>query len=133
MGWILEFLAPKVPAELVALVLGIAVTLVFGLGDRGVELIADVVRRLAAPSIPDLQIAIDNWETVIGAAVGLVADDASSTSCPWSGSGGRQHRFTSSDVCDAAVAGPGYVRVVAARGHSSGAGAVSLESVQRHQ
>ena len=68
----LKFLVPKVPAELVAVVLGIAVTVVFGLGDRGVELIADVPRGLAAPSIPDLQLVIDNWETVIGAAVGLV-------------------------------------------------------------
>ncbi len=68
----LKFLAPKVPAELVAVVLGIALTLIFGLGDRGVELIADVPRGLAAPSIPDLQIVMDNWETVIGAAVGLV-------------------------------------------------------------
>ena len=68
----LKFLVPKVPAELVAVVLGIALTVIFGLGDRGVELIADVPRGLAAPSIPDLQIVIDNWETVIGAAVGLV-------------------------------------------------------------
>ncbi len=31
----LKFLVPKVPAELVAVVLGIAVTVIFGLGDRG--------------------------------------------------------------------------------------------------
>ena len=68
----LKFLAPKIPAELVAVVLGIAATLLFDLGDRGVELIAEVPRGLAAPSIPDLDLIVDNWETVISAAVGLV-------------------------------------------------------------
>ncbi len=68
----LKSLAPKVPAELVAVVLGIAVTVVFDLGDRGVGLIADVPRGLPTPSIPDLELIVDNWETVIGAAVGMV-------------------------------------------------------------
>ena len=68
----LKFLVPKVPAELVAVVLGILATVVFDLGDRGVELIADVPRGLPNPTFPDLQIIFDNWETVIGAAVGLV-------------------------------------------------------------
>ncbi len=68
----LKFLVPKVPAELVAVVLGIAATVIFGLGDRGVELIADVPSGLSPPSIPDLQLVTDNWETIIGAAVGLV-------------------------------------------------------------
>lgn len=68
----LKFMAPKVPAELVAVVLGVAATLLLDLGDRGVELIAEVPRGLAAPSIPDFNLIVDNWETVISAAVGLV-------------------------------------------------------------
>lgn len=68
----LKLLAPRVPAELVAVVLGIAATVVFDLGDRGVALIAEVPRGLAVPSLPDLGLIRDNWETVIGAAVGLV-------------------------------------------------------------
>ncbi len=68
----LKFLAPKVPAELVAVLLGIAVTVVWSLGDRGVELITEVPRGLPSPSIPDIQLIFDNWSVVIGAAVGLV-------------------------------------------------------------
>ena len=68
----LKILAPRVPAELVAVVLGIAATVVFDLGDRGVALIAEVPRGLAVPSLPDLDLIRDNWETVIGTAVGLV-------------------------------------------------------------
>ena len=68
----LKFLTPKVPAELVAVVLGIVVTVVWNLGDRGVELITEVPRGLPSPSIPDIQLIFDNWSVVIGAAVGLV-------------------------------------------------------------
>ena len=68
----LKFAAPKVPAELVAVVVGIAVTVLWGLGDRGVELIAEVPRGLPTPSVPDVGLILDNWETVAGAAVGLV-------------------------------------------------------------
>ncbi len=68
----LKFAAPKIPAELVAVVVGIAVTVLWDLGDRGVELIAEVPRGLPTPSIPDVGLILDNWETVAGAAVGLV-------------------------------------------------------------
>ncbi len=68
----LKFAAPKVPAELVAVVVAIAVTVLWGLGDRGVELIAEVPRGLPTPSVPDVGLILDNWETVAGAAVGLV-------------------------------------------------------------
>ncbi len=70
--FVLKFVAPKVPAELVAVVLGIVATAAFALGDHGVALIAEVPRGLPSPSIPDLNLILDNWETVIGAAVGLV-------------------------------------------------------------
>ena len=67
-----KFLAPKVPAELVAVVLGIVATVVFGLGDHGVELIAKVPSGLPSPSVPDIHLILDNWSVVFGAAVGLV-------------------------------------------------------------
>ena len=68
----IKFRAPKVPAELVAVVLGIVATVVFGLGDRGVALIAEVPRGLPNRSIPDIQLIFDNRPVVFGAAVGLV-------------------------------------------------------------
>ena len=68
----LKLLAPKVPAALVAVVLGILATRVFDLGDRGVELIAEVPSGLPAPVIPDFGIILDNLPTVFGAAVGLL-------------------------------------------------------------
>lgn len=68
----LKILAPKVPAALVAVVLGIVATVVFDLGDHGVELIAEVPRGLPSPAIPDIGLIADNWKMVLGAAVGLL-------------------------------------------------------------
>ena len=68
----IQFLAPKVPAALVAVVLGIVATVVFDLGDDGVELIAEVPRGLPTVSIPSLQFLVDNASLIVGAAVGLL-------------------------------------------------------------
>lgn len=68
----IQFLAPRVPVALVAVMLGIAATVVFDLGDDGVELIAEVPRGLPTPSIPDIQLILDNLSMVFGAAVGLL-------------------------------------------------------------
>jgi len=65
-------LAPKVPGALVAVVLGIAATSVFGLADRGVDLIGDVPRGMPSVALPDVGYIIDNFATIIGAAVGLL-------------------------------------------------------------
>lgn len=64
--------APKVPGALVAVILGILATIVFGLGDEGVELIAEVPSGLPSPVVPDLDLIMDNLATVFGAAVGLL-------------------------------------------------------------
>jgi high affinity sulfate transporter 1 len=47
----------RVPAALAALVFGILVVTVFGLGARGVEVVGDIPAGLASPQIPDLSLA----------------------------------------------------------------------------
>ncbi|MGA7688429.1 MAG: SulP family inorganic anion transporter [Jiangellales bacterium] len=68
----LKLLAPKVPAALVAVILGILATRVLDLGDRDVELIAEVPRGLPSPVIPDFGLILDNLATIVSAAVGLL-------------------------------------------------------------
>ena len=68
----IKLLAPKVPAELIVVALGIVATIVFDLGARGVGLIAEVPRGFVSPSIPDIHLILDNWSQVSGAAVALV-------------------------------------------------------------
>ena len=68
----IQFLVPRVPAALVAVVLGIVATVVFSLGDHGVELIADVPRGLPTLAIPDIHLVLDNAALVFSSAVGLV-------------------------------------------------------------
>ena len=68
----IKFLAPRVPAALVAVVLGIVATVAFSLGDQGVELIADVPRGLPTLAIPDIHLVLDNAALVFSSAVGLV-------------------------------------------------------------
>jgi len=64
--------APKVPGALLAVILGIAATLVFDLGDRGVELIAEVPSGLPAVVFPDIGYIVDNFAAIIAGAVGLL-------------------------------------------------------------
>lgn len=64
--------APKIPGALVAVILGIAAAVVFGLADRGVDLIGDVPKGLPSLVLPDIGYIIDNFATIIGAAVGLL-------------------------------------------------------------
>ncbi len=68
----IQFRAPRVPAALVTVVLGIAATVVFDLGDDGVELIAEVPRGLPTVSLPSLQFMVDNASLIVGAAVGVL-------------------------------------------------------------
>ena len=64
--------APKVPGALVAVVLGIAATAIFNLGDLGVALIAEVPRGLPSFTVPDFAMILDNLAMIVGAAVGLL-------------------------------------------------------------
>ncbi len=68
----IKFFAPKVPGALVAVVLGIAATVLFNLGDLGVALIGEVPRGLPSFTLPDLGIILDNLAMIVGAAVGLL-------------------------------------------------------------
>jgi high affinity sulfate transporter 1 len=68
----IKLLAPKVPGALVAVVLSVAATVLFNLGDLGVELIAEVPRGLPGLALPDLGFVLDNLAMILGTAVGLL-------------------------------------------------------------
>ena len=68
----IKLLAPRVPGALVAVGLGIAATAILGLGDLGVELIAEVPRGLPSLAVPDLGFVTDNLALIVGTAVGLL-------------------------------------------------------------
>jgi sulfate permease, SulP family len=68
----IKLLAPKAPGALIAVALGIAATLIFHLGDRGVALIAAVPRGLPSFVVPDVRLIVDNLPMILGTAVGLL-------------------------------------------------------------
>ena len=68
----IKIFAPKVPGALVAVILGIAATAVFNLGDLGVALIAEVPSGLPSFVLPDFGMILDNLAMIVGAAVGLL-------------------------------------------------------------
>lgn len=71
-------LDPRLPAALIAVVTGIAGTLLFDLGDRGVKLVGDLPRGLPTPGLPDL-----DWGTarsLVGAALGVALVSFADTS-----------------------------------------------------
>ena len=67
-----KIFAPKVPGALIAVVLGIAATMIFGLGDLGVALVAPVPRGIPSFVLPNLGLIMDNLPLVVGTAVGLL-------------------------------------------------------------
>ncbi len=68
----LALYAPRVPGALLVVVLGVASTMVFDLGDRGVALIGEVPSGLPAIVLPDLQFMSENFDVIIAGAVGLL-------------------------------------------------------------
>ncbi len=68
----IKLFAPKVPGALVAVVLGIGATALFGLGELGVELIAEVPSGLPSFVVPDIGMILENLAMIVGAAVGLL-------------------------------------------------------------
>jgi len=68
----LAIYAPRLPGALIAVILGIVATLIFDLGDRGVELIAEVPSGLPSVVFPDIGYIVDNFATIIAAAIGLL-------------------------------------------------------------
>ena len=68
----IKLFAPKVPGALVAVILGIASTMLLGLGDMGVALVAAVPQGLPSFVLPDLGMIMDNLALIVSAAVGLL-------------------------------------------------------------
>jgi len=68
----IKIFIPKVPGALVTVILGIGATMIFNLGDLGVELIAEVPRGLPNFTLPDLGVILDNLGLIVGTAVGLL-------------------------------------------------------------
>ena len=66
---VLERVAPRLPAALVALILGILISQAFDLDDRGVEVIEEIPGGLAGPQIPD--VALVDLSLLLAAAVGI--------------------------------------------------------------
>jgi high affinity sulfate transporter 1 len=68
----LAIYSPRLPGALIAVILGIVATLIFDLGGRGVELIAEVPSGLPSVVFPDIGYIVDNFATIIAAAIGLL-------------------------------------------------------------
>ena len=66
---VLEHFFHKIPAALVALVFGIAISIIFGLEARGVEIVGEIPAGLAPPQWP--AIGWHNWLLLIPGALGL--------------------------------------------------------------
>jgi high affinity sulfate transporter 1 len=62
----------KVPGALVLVVGGLAMSVVFDLGDRGIALVGDVPRGFAGLAVPDLSFVLENIAVIGPAALGLL-------------------------------------------------------------
>lgn len=65
----LEHYFEKIPAALVALVVGIGISAAFGMETRGVEIVGDIPAGLAAPQWP--AISLQDWWLLLPGALGL--------------------------------------------------------------
>jgi high affinity sulfate transporter 1 len=65
----LEHFFHKLPAALVALVFGIAISVIFGLEGRGVEIVGTIPAGLAPPQWP--AVGLQNWWLLLPGALGL--------------------------------------------------------------
>jgi len=68
----IKLFMPKVPGALVTVVVGIGATMLFNLGNFGVELIPEVPRGLPSFTLPDLGFILDNLAMIVGGAVSLL-------------------------------------------------------------
>lgn len=66
---VLRWLAPRAPATLIAVVIGIVIALAMGLDRKGVPLVGDLPRGLPSPSLPDVSWA--TARTLVGASLGV--------------------------------------------------------------
>ena len=65
----LEHYFHKIPAALVALVFGIAISIIFGLEARGVEIVGEIPAGLAPPKWP--AVGLQSWLLLLPGALGL--------------------------------------------------------------
>jgi high affinity sulfate transporter 1 len=65
----IEHRFPKIPAALVALVLGILLSVVFNFHERGLHVVGDIPAGLAAPRLPGLEWG--DWLLLLGGAFGI--------------------------------------------------------------
>jgi sulfate permease, SulP family len=68
----LRSVSPRIPGGLVAVAAGIVATLLFDLGDQGVQLTADVPGGLPSFVLPDLAFVADNLDLIVGTAAGAM-------------------------------------------------------------
>ena len=66
---VLEHYFHKIPAALVALIFGIAISVIFGLEARGVEIVGEIPAGLAPPQWP--AVGLQNWWLLFPGALGL--------------------------------------------------------------
>jgi SulP family sulfate permease len=66
---LLEHYLPRIPAALVALIVGIALSVVFGVEGRGVEVVGELPAGLTAPKWP--AISLESWLQLLPGAFGL--------------------------------------------------------------
>ncbi len=66
---VLPRLVPRLSAPLVAVVVGIAVSALLGLGERGVKLVGDIPPGLPALALPDLSLIGQLWPGALGIAL----------------------------------------------------------------
>lgn len=66
---ILRWLAPRAPATLLAVIVGIVLAIAIGLDRKGVPLVGDLPRGLPSPSLPDVSWA--TIRTLVGASLGV--------------------------------------------------------------
>lgn len=65
----LEYFAPKVPAALVTVVVGIAASALFGLGEMGVSVVGTLQGGLPTFELPDLGLVQQLWPAALGIAL----------------------------------------------------------------
>jgi high affinity sulfate transporter 1 len=68
----LKIYAPKVPGALVALVLGIGASAIFGLSTQGVAVVGTVPRGLPTPALPGISLITQNFGLILSGAIGVL-------------------------------------------------------------
>ena len=68
----IRFAKTRIPGALVLVVGGLIASVALGFDERGIALVGEVPRGLAAPALPDLSFVVDNMSVIGPAALGLL-------------------------------------------------------------